>query len=434
MTDPTTARVASLAQWRHFFDPTAGVFRHPSTAGHSIEHLDIDLRFVEHADAVPPIAQVDLPHVCKLTLRGGEFCQDDDDRMDTLAAVLFAINPVEVQWLKASTDPNEKITFAVHLVHPAIIAAGQEWSRRGVLRKLVLQGGYPCPNLTAPTPYAVTPAHTPLPSPGLGKTFASLSRPGSPTLKAHSFSTLPALSMTKPKAADDTKVKERAERKRLADYSLKPRFEYAFGTWAVDELVWRLDGGYTPACVVTILTHFLRAVAQTFPSAAHRDDVPLPAVVAFTAFPPEVIDKARAALDEAGLGADVRAWVEDAVVAAASGGPFTRIFAAAAEPETRERQVARLRADFALAQAQARHGAHLGVPSAAASSSMSSIGASPAVSFGSLADDTEATSDGDDDDADETKTPELGASIVIDVPAPVDAKARELAAAGGLSV
>jgi hypothetical protein len=54
---------------------------------------------------------------------------------------------------------------------------------------------------------------------------------------------LPALSTIKPKPVDEAKAKERAERKRLAEYSLKPRFQYAFGGWGVEEVKWRLDGG-----------------------------------------------------------------------------------------------------------------------------------------------------------------------------------------------
>ena len=43
---------------------------------------------------------------------------------------------------------------------------------------------------------------------------------------------------------DPVKVSERAERKRLADYALKPRFEYAFGSWAPEELRWSMEGRF----------------------------------------------------------------------------------------------------------------------------------------------------------------------------------------------
>jgi hypothetical protein len=59
------------------------------------------------------------------------------------------------------------------------------------------------------------------------------------------FSGLPALSTIKPKIADDHRFKEREERRRLADYSLKLTFEYAFGPWGVEELRWRFDGEST---------------------------------------------------------------------------------------------------------------------------------------------------------------------------------------------
>lgn len=105
-------------------------------------------------------------------------------------------------------------------------------------------GGFPCPNLTAPTPFSLTPATTPAPSPGPHKTtFGAL--PGMP------FSGLPALSTIKPKVADDHRFKDREERRRLADYSLKPRLDYAFGSWGVEELRWRFDGGSItrPSCL-----------------------------------------------------------------------------------------------------------------------------------------------------------------------------------------
>lgn len=88
------------------------------------------------------------------------------------------------------------------------------------------------PNLSAPTPFVLTPATSPCPSPG--PTFGSF--PG--------FATgLPNLSLTKPKAkkVDDNKV-ARDERKRLADYNLKPRFEWAFGSWGVEHVAWSFDG------------------------------------------------------------------------------------------------------------------------------------------------------------------------------------------------
>ncbi|KAK4684353.1 hypothetical protein P7C73_g5824, partial [Tremellales sp. Uapishka_1] len=142
---PTTARITALAHWNTFFHPTAGVFRCPSTAGASIEHLDIDLRFVAHEhghETFAPASTVDLPRVCILTLRGGEYVQEDEGRMDCLAEVLSSIHPVEVRWLNAEHDPKEMLTFSTHLVHPAIIQAGNVWSENGSLRKLVVQGGF----------------------------------------------------------------------------------------------------------------------------------------------------------------------------------------------------------------------------------------------------------------------------------------------------
>lgn len=103
-------------------------------------------------------------------------------------------------------------------------------------------GGFPCPNLTAPTPFALTPAATPCPSPGPARTTFGLQDASSKHHPAPFISGLSALSTIKPKTVDDDRLKAREERKRQAQYTLKPRFEYAFGKWPVQELKWRLDG------------------------------------------------------------------------------------------------------------------------------------------------------------------------------------------------
>lgn len=102
---PTIARVASTSQWANLFHPTEGVFRHPSTNGESIGHLDIDLRFVQYepdsTDAPTDIRHVGpiyLPRVCRLSLRGAEYVQNSEERMGCLDEVFRAINPIEVQW------------------------------------------------------------------------------------------------------------------------------------------------------------------------------------------------------------------------------------------------------------------------------------------------------------------------------------------------
>jgi hypothetical protein len=42
--------------------------------------------------------------------------------------------------LNATNDPAEQLTFSIHLVHPAIIAAGHVWSQAGGAQRLVMQG------------------------------------------------------------------------------------------------------------------------------------------------------------------------------------------------------------------------------------------------------------------------------------------------------
>lgn len=63
--------------------------------------------------------------------------------------------------------------------------------------------------------------------------------------KPTSFNTM-TIPSYKSRHVDSGKVHERAERKRLADYALKPRFEYAFGSWAPEDLRWSMDGEIHP--------------------------------------------------------------------------------------------------------------------------------------------------------------------------------------------
>ncbi|WWC70107.1 uncharacterized protein I206_104054 [Kwoniella pini CBS 10737] len=366
------AKVSSIAQWLNYFHPITGIFRSSSIDGESIEHLDIDLRYVEHEYQLPkakkineaeielPINKdINLPRVVVLTLRGGEYVQDDESRMQSLAEVLAAISPVEVHWINAATDPSDQLTFATHLVHPAIIAAGELWSKNGTLRKLIVQGGFPVPNLTAPTPFSLTPAATPCPSPGPAKaSFSSLamSHPASPSASKFGhglFSGLPALSTTKPKQVDDERLKARAERQRLAEYSLKPRFHYAFGTWTVDELRWRLDGRYTPACKVSIITHLLRAFGSSFPSSSRKIDIDLPNVIIFTSVPRGIVSELSGLPDKMEVDSEVREYLQDVFFIALekSHCPVSRLWTQSThDTEDRFRQGRQIKAEMMLLQ------------------------------------------------------------------------------------
>lgn len=99
-------------------------------------------------------------------------------------------------------------------------------------------GGFPAPNLSAPTPYNLTPSTTPLPSPGGLRTGFLAGTAAADALT----SGLPTLSATKPKPLDPTKMRERALRKKNTQFALKPRMEFAFGSWGVEEIEWRFDG------------------------------------------------------------------------------------------------------------------------------------------------------------------------------------------------
>lgn len=72
-----------------------------------------------------------------------------------------------------------------------------------------------------------------------GMAAADAAKPAAPA----AMSTIPTIPSYRAKHADPVKMHERAERKRLADYALKPRFEYAFGAWAPEELRWSMEGG-----------------------------------------------------------------------------------------------------------------------------------------------------------------------------------------------
>ena len=100
MSTPTTASVKSLAQWNMFFHPTHGGFRKAAQHGNTIHTLEIDLRYVDESNIGKSNRgnTIYLPNVCTLILRGGEYCQDDEKRVDCLVEVLDAVNPVEFQW------------------------------------------------------------------------------------------------------------------------------------------------------------------------------------------------------------------------------------------------------------------------------------------------------------------------------------------------
>ncbi|KAK6909983.1 hypothetical protein L486_00367 [Kwoniella mangroviensis CBS 10435] len=438
---PTYAKVLSLSQWITYFHPTEGIFRSPSDQGESIEHLDIDLRYVEHDYHQPLITKpaknndelllpsgykdINLPRVVVLTLRGGEYVQDDESRMESLAEVLMAINPVEVHWVNAATDPSEQLTFATHLVHPAIIAAGQVWSRNGSLRKLFVQGGFPVPNLTAPTPFSLTPAATPCPSPGPTRsTFGALtmshSNPASPATSKFPSSGLPALSTTKPKLVDEERLKARAERQRLAEYTLKPRFEYAFGGWTVDELRWRLDGRYTPACKLSIITHIFRAFGTSFPSSSRKVDIDLPSMIIFTTVPRGLINDLVELPSKLELDDEVKLYLQDVTFVSIdkSHCPAARLFDTGMEvSEDRERQSRCIKSEMILLHSGSRLEFDLVSLEELREVNKPTLhlpqqGVSPAVSDSSiLPDDTEGPTE---DEGEEAITPEMGSSPIVD--------------------
>jgi hypothetical protein len=100
MSTPNMIKIKSLADWNNCFHPSTGAFRLPRHQGSTIHTLEIDLRYVDesHLGKGNGGNEIHLPNVCILILRGGEYCQDRDERVDCLVEVLSVINPVEVRW------------------------------------------------------------------------------------------------------------------------------------------------------------------------------------------------------------------------------------------------------------------------------------------------------------------------------------------------
>lgn len=80
------------------FHPQDGVFREPYAQGVFIEHLDIDVRFVEptatHDMTVLPVK---MPNVVVVTLRAAQD-EDNGERVKCLVETLEDLQPCEVRW------------------------------------------------------------------------------------------------------------------------------------------------------------------------------------------------------------------------------------------------------------------------------------------------------------------------------------------------
>ncbi|CAK9781163.1 hypothetical protein CC85DRAFT_299463 [Cutaneotrichosporon oleaginosum] len=150
---PKNVKITSISEWQYYFNYNYGVFRAPANQGAELERLDIDITYVEPQAPGASKEPLFLPKVAVLILRGGDMIDDDDERMDYLAEVLEAVRPLEFQWLSDTASGGYSPT--AHLVHPAVVEAGERWSEKGMLRKLVLQGGFPsstCPDTTLMNP------------------------------------------------------------------------------------------------------------------------------------------------------------------------------------------------------------------------------------------------------------------------------------------
>ena len=228
-----------------------------------------------------------------------------------------------------------------------------------------LTGGFPCPNLSAPTPFAGTPAATPLPSPGPSKTAF-----GSALGTAmHSLSAIPSLSLKLPKMVDNGESRGKADRKREAEYSLKPRFEWAMGSWGAENVEWRFDGEqhtscplnvrltsgrYTPACILASVEHFLKALDKSFPHACAKTEASLPALITLAPLPTSVITPLRELIDKLELQPEVVTYLVDSVFfSTANETRHARLFEGTIpESDDAPRQTNRLKAEMLLLQIQ----------------------------------------------------------------------------------
>jgi hypothetical protein len=56
------------------------------------------------------------------------------------------------------------------------------------------------------------------------------------------MTSIPTISAYKTRHVDPVKLAQRVERHRISQYALKPRFDYAFGSWAPEVLKWNFEG------------------------------------------------------------------------------------------------------------------------------------------------------------------------------------------------
>lgn len=143
----------------------------------------------------------------------------------------------------------------------------------------------------------------------------------------HSLSAIPSLTLTLPTPTKGGKVRDKAERKREAEYNLKPRFEWAMGSWGAEAIEWRFDGGsdsadglvrsrlipgrYTPACILASVEHFLRSLNKSFPHACAKTEARLPSLISLAPLPASAITPIRELIDKLELQPDVVTYLVD---------------------------------------------------------------------------------------------------------------------------
>lgn len=70
-------------------------------------------------------------------------------------------------------------------------------------------------------------------------------------------------------------------------------------------------GRYSPACIISIVSHFVKAINSSFPSATRHSLVDLPAAVSFTSIPAAIIPDLQSLPEKLGLDEKVRDWLSD---------------------------------------------------------------------------------------------------------------------------
>lgn len=179
------------------------------------------------------------------------------------------------------------------------------------------------------------------------------------------FSALPSLSSTKPAPAAPFN-EEKKEKKRLAQYSLKPRFAYAFEAWHAQELRWSFEGNYTNPCILTAVSHLVKHIDSLIET-ENTESLPC----ALTLFPlsESILPSLRDLPASLDLSETTKSYLADVVFISLVDAPTTlsRIFQV--DDETNTDPTRRFKADMLVLASPSTEIADHALPSLSASTS-----------------------------------------------------------------